>query len=59
MIKTLMVNGCSWTAGNELEQDVEKVGQIFGMPKSVIENIIVQVLTPYAGKIIDGFTKKD
>jgi hypothetical protein len=23
MIKTLMVNGCSWTAGNELEQDVE------------------------------------
>jgi hypothetical protein len=23
MIKTLMVNGCSWTAGNELEQDPE------------------------------------
>jgi len=47
------------TLESELEQDVEKVGQIFGMPKSVIENIIVQVLTPYAGKIIDGFTKKD
>lgn len=43
----------------ELEQDIEKGGQIFGMPKSVIENILVQVLTPHAGKIIDGFTKKD
>jgi hypothetical protein len=43
----------------ELEQDDNKGGQIFGMPKSVIENILVQVLTPHAGKIIDGFTKKD
>ncbi len=43
----------------EFDQDNEKSGQIFGMPKSVIENILVQVLTPHAGKIIDGFTKKD
>lgn len=43
----------------ELEHGDEKGGQILGMPKSVIENILVQVLTPHAGKIIDGFTKKD
>jgi hypothetical protein len=43
----------------ELELDNEKEGQIFGMPKSVIENILVQILTPHAGKIIDGFVKKD
>ena len=44
---------------SELDQDSEKGKQIFGMPKEVIENIIIQVLTPHAGKIIDGFTKKD
>jgi hypothetical protein len=43
----------------ELEQNDDKEGQIFGMPKGVIENILVQVLSPHAGKIIDGFTKKD
>ena len=43
----------------ELDQDGEKGQQIFGMPKEVIENIVIQILTPHAGKIIDGFTKKD
>jgi hypothetical protein len=47
------------TLESELDQDSEKGKQIFGMPKEVIENIIIQVLTPHAGKIIDGFTKKD
>lgn len=47
------------TLESELDQDSEKGKQIFGMPVEVIENIIVQILTPHAGKIIDGFVKKD
>lgn len=43
----------------ELDSESDKGGQILGMPKSLIENILIQVLTPHAEKIINGFVKKD
>lgn len=40
------------------DSEEEGGGKIFGMPKSMIENIAVQILTPHAAKIISGLTEK-
>jgi hypothetical protein len=46
---------------NEMEEvdDKEDNAMIFGMPKSIFENLVVQLLTPHAEKIIGGLMKKD
>jgi hypothetical protein len=45
---------------NEMEdvEDKEDNAMIFGMPKPVFENLIVQLLTPHAEKIIGSIIKK-
>ena len=46
---------------NEMEDvdDKEDNAMIFGMPKPMFENLVVQLLTPHAEKIIGGLMKKD
>lgn len=46
---------------NELDDldDNEDNAKIFGMPKSMFENLVVQLLTPHAEKIIGGLMKKE
>jgi hypothetical protein len=46
---------------NEMEEvdDKEDNAMIFGMPKPVFENLVVQLLTPHAEKIIGGLMKKE
>ena len=39
--------------------DKEDNVKIFGMPKPVFENLVVQLLTPHAEKIIGGLMKKE
>ena len=45
---------------NEIESvdDKEDNAMIFGMPKSTFENLVVQLLTPHAEKIIGSIIKK-
>jgi predicted nucleic acid-binding Zn-ribbon protein len=43
----------------ELENEDEKeTGQIFGMPNTVFQNVLVEILTPHATNIISGLMKK-
>jgi chromosome segregation ATPase len=43
----------------ELENEDEKEnGQIFGMPNTVFQNVLVEILTPHATNIISGLMKK-
>ena len=46
---------------NEMEEvdDKEDNAMIFGIPKSIFESLVVQVLTPHAEKIIGGLMKKE
>ena len=46
---------------NEIEEvdDKEDNAKIFGIPKPVFENLVIQLLTPHAEKIIGGFMKKE
>lgn len=46
---------------NELDglDDKEDNAQIFGMPKTTFENLVVQLLTPHAEKIIGAIIKKE
>lgn len=46
---------------NEIEEvdDKEDNAKIFGMPKPLFENLVVQLLTPHAEKIIGGLIKKE
>jgi len=46
---------------NEMEEvdDKEDNAMIFGIPKSMFENLVLQVLTPHAEKIIGGLMKKE
>lgn len=46
---------------NELDSkdNQEDNAKIFGMPKNMFENLLVQVLSPHADKIIGGLIKKE
>ena len=46
---------------NELDglDDNEDNAKIFGIPKTMFENLVVQLLTPHAEKIIGGLMKKE
>ena len=46
---------------NEMEEvnDKEDNAKIFGIPKPIFENLLVQLLTPHAEKIIGGLMKKE
>jgi len=46
---------------NELDSidNQEDNAKIFGMPKNMFENLLVQVLSPHAEKIIGGLMKKE
>jgi len=50
----------SLTAEIESFENDEKAGNasILGIPSSMFENVLVQVLAPHAGKIISGLTSK-
>jgi hypothetical protein len=43
---------------DELENTDNNKGQIFGVPSSMFQSVLVEILTPHASNIISGFMKK-